>query len=200
MANNSSATNGTPKRTAAEIKKWYEENRIAIEKYTRAKDGAEILRDVTQVVTPPSVQTIDKEELRAWFRSIGANEKNLRKTARYLYYRSNIFFRLVNWYATMFELNARKVTPTYSMIKDNDSNKFLKQYSDTLDALDILNLQNNMLEALVNVFIEDVYFGLIFKDETGSFFYRLDPDECLIDGKYYTGNYSFSIDMSKWVS
>ena len=200
MANNSSATNGTPKRTAAELRKWYEENRTAIERYTKAKDGADILRDVTQVVTPPSVQTINKEELKQWFNNIGSNEKNLRKTARYLYYRSNIFYRLVNWYADMFELNCRKITPEYSLIKNNNANKFLKSYNDTLDALDILNLQNNMLEALINVFVEDVYYGLILKDETGSFFYRLDPDECLIDGKYYTGNYSFSLDMSKWVS
>lgn len=200
MANQKSATNGTPNPTVAEIKEWYAKNKTQIEKYTKAKDGAEILRDVTQVITPPSIQTINKEELKTWFNNIGSNEKNLRKTARYLYYRSNVFFRIINWYANMFELGARKVTPSYSLIKDNDAAKYLKQYSDTLDALDILNLQNNMLEALINVFIEDVYFGLIFKDNTGSFFYRLDPDECLIDGKYYTGNYSFSVDMSKWTS
>ena len=200
MANKTSATNGTPRHTAAELKKWYENNKAAIEKYTKAKDGADILRDVTQVVTPPSIQTINKEELKQWFNNIGSNEKNLRNTARYLYYRSNIFYRLVNWYANMFELNCRKITPKYDLTKNNNTKQFLKSYSETLDALDILNLQNNMLEALINVFVEDVYFGLILKDETGSFFYKLDPSECLIDGKYYTGNYSFSLDMSKWTS
>ena len=200
MANQKSATNGTPKPSVAEIRQWYEKNRTAIEKYTRAKDGADILRDVTQTVTPPSIQTINKEDLKQWFNNIGGNEKNFRKTARYLYYRSNIFYRLVNWYANMFELNCRKITPEFSLVKDGNAKQFLKSYNDTLDALDILNLQNNMLEVLLNVFVEDVYFGLILKDETGSFFYKLDPDECLIDGKYYTGNYSFSLDMSKWVS
>ena len=200
MANNSSANNGAPKHSVAEMRQWYEKNKYNVERYTKAKDGAEILRDVTKTITPNNIQTINKEELRTWFKNIGSNEKNFRQTARYLYYRSNVFYRLVNWYADMFELNARKVTPAYNIVKNVDSKKFLQSYSDTLDALDILNLQNNMLEALLSVFIEDVYFGLIFKDKTGSFFYKLDPDECLIDGKYYTGNYSFSLDMSKWSS
>ena len=198
MANQKSAANGTPKPTAAELRRWYENNKSKIEKYTRAKDGAEILTDLTQSFTPPKVDTIDKEQLRQWFKNIGANEKNFRNTARYLYYRSNIFYRLVNWYANMFDLSARKVTPKYDIVKGEDPKKFLQSYSETLDHLDILNLQNNMLEVLINVFIEDVYYGLILKDDTGSFFYRLDPDECVIDGKYYTGNYSFSMDMSKW--
>ena len=184
MANKPSATNGTPNLSAAEMRKWYEENRTKIEKYTRAKDGAEILTDLTQSFTPAKVSTVDKEQLRQWFKNIGANEKNFRNTARYLYYRSNVFYRLVNWYANMFDLNARKVTPKFDIVKGEDPKKFLQSYSDTLDALDILNVQNNMLEVLINVFIEDVYYGLIIKDDTGSLFYRLNPDECIIDGKY----------------
>ena len=197
MANNSSANNGTP---IDEMAKWYEANKTKIEKYTKAKDGAEILRDVTQTVDIDRIETINKEELRRWFRNIGANEKNFRKTARYLYYRSNVFYRLVNWYADMFELDARRVTPKFDIVKNPNPQKYLQSYSDILSGLDILNLQNNMVQALINVFVEDVYFGLILKDDGGSFFYKLDPDECLIDGNYSTGNYSFSLDMSKWTS
>ena len=35
MANKSSATNGTSSLTAAELKQWYDQNKIKIEKYTR---------------------------------------------------------------------------------------------------------------------------------------------------------------------
>ena len=125
MANQKSATDGTPKYTAAEMRRWYEDNKKNIERYTKAKDGAEILTDLTQSYTPAKVDTVDKEQLRQWFRNIGSNEKNFRNTARYLYYRSNVFYRLVNWYANMFDLNARKVTPSYNIVTGENAKKFL---------------------------------------------------------------------------
>ena len=166
--------------------------------FKKAKDAVQTLRDVNKI-TNPSIQAINKDDLKRWIKNVGGNEKNLRNTARYLYYRSNVFYRLVNWYASMFTLNCRKVTPRYDLTKDApDSKEVMRSYNNTLDALDTLNLQSNMVEVLINVFREDVYYGIILKDEQGSFFYQLDPDECIIDGKYYTGCYGFSVDMSKW--
>lgn len=170
--------------------------------YKKAKDAdLQRLRDVNKIVNP-SVRPINKDELKRWIANVGGNEKNLRNTARYLYYRSNIYFRLVNWYASMFCLDCRKVTPNIDLTKeptDATGKEVLRSYSNTLNALDILNLQGNMYEALVTVFREDVYYGLILKGSKGSFFYQLDPDECVIDGKYPDYDcYGFSIDMSKW--
>lgn len=182
--------------TVAEIKQHFSN----IEMYAKAKDSMQVLRDPNKAVHT-QVSAIDKDQLKTWIRNVGNNEKNLRNTARYLYYRSNIFFRLVNWYATMFCLDSRKVTPTYDITDEGSESlakNMLKSYGNTLDALEILNLQGNMVGPLITVFREDVYYGLVLKDKTGSFFYQLDPDECVIDGKYYTGCYGFSIDMSKW--
>ena len=81
--------------------------------YKKAKDSTlTSLRDVNKIVNP-QIRSINKEELKRWIQNVGGNEKNLRNTARYLYYRSNIFFRLVNWYASMFCLDCRKITPKY---------------------------------------------------------------------------------------
>ena len=169
--------------------------------YKKAKDSTlQSLRDVNKIVNP-QIRAINKEELKRWIQNVGGNEKNLRGTARYLYYRSNIFFRIVNWYASMFCLDCRKITPNYDITKeptDSTSKEILRSYSNTLNCLDILNLQGNMLEALITVFREDVYYGLLLQDDKGSFFYQLDPDECVIDGKYFYGCYGFSVDMSKW--
>lgn len=182
--------------TVAEIKQFFSNQ----EMYAKAKDSQVVFRNVNKY-TNPAIQAIDKDELKRWIRNVGGNEKNLRNTARYLYYRSNIFFRLVNWYASMFNLNCRKITPKFDIVKEPTeatSREVIKSYASTLDALDILNLQGNMLEVLITVFREDVYYGIILKDDQGSFFYQLDPDECIIKGKYYMGSYSFAVDMSKW--
>lgn len=169
--------------------------------YKKAQDSTlQSLRDVNKL-SNPSISAINKEELKRWIKNVGGNEKNLRNTARYLYYRSNIYYRLVNWYASMFCLDCRKITPNYDITKedtDSTAKEILRSYSNTLNCLDVLNVQNNMYEALVTVFREDVYYGLLLSDDKGSFFYQLDPDECVIDGKYFYGCYGFSIDMSKW--
>ena len=158
------------------------------------------LRDVNKIINP-TIRAINKEELKQWIKNTGNNEKNLRNTARYLYYRSNIFFRLVNWYASMFCLDCRIVSPNYDMTKEgsNSAKDILRSYSNTLDCLDVLNLQDNMLPVLITVFREDVYYGIILRGDKGNFFYQLDPDECIIDGVYEDyGCYGFSVDMSKW--
>ncbi len=175
--------------------------------YKKAKDAdLQPLRDINKI-TNPAINAINKEELKRWIGNVGGNEKNLRNTARYLYYRSNIFYRLVNWYASMFCLDCRMITPNYDMIKeptDSTVKEVLRSYSNTLDCLEVLNLQNNMYPVLVNVFREDVYYGIILKDgkgtsDKGISFYQLDPDECVIDGIYEDyGCYGFSVDMSKW--
>ena len=169
--------------------------------FKKAQDSTLVnLRDVNKL-TNPSIQAVNKDELKRWIKNVGGNEKNLRSTARYLYYRSNIFYRVVNWYADMFCLDCRKITPNYDITKeptDSTAKEVLRSYSNTLNCLDVLNLQSNMVEALITVFREDVYYGILLQDDKGSFFYQLDPDECVIDGKYYYGCYGFSVDMSKW--
>lgn len=190
MANKTSATG-----TSNEMIQWFEQNKRSIENFAKAKNVT--LQDVTQPFVK-SIQTINKDELKSWIKNISSNEKNLRRVARYLYYRSNVFFRIVNWYADMWDLNCRKVVPEYSLTKPNDETKFLKSYNDTLDILENMNLQGNMTEALINVYIEDVYYAITYYSEEGMFFYPIDPDECMIDSRYSTGDFGFAIDMSRW--
>lgn len=61
-----------------------------------------------------------------------------------------------------------------------------------------MDLQNQFLPVLINNFIEDVFYGCCWIDETGIFILKIPPEYCRISGKYFTGDYSFSIDMSKY--
>ena len=100
--------------------------------------------------------------------------------------------------ATMFDLNARYVVPSYDPTQDNDKESILKSYYDTLLVLDRMDLQNQFLPVLINNFIEDVFFGCCWIDETGIFILKIPPEYCRISGKYFTGDFSFSVDMSKY--
>lgn len=100
----------------------------------------------------------------------------------------------------MWDLRCRKITPPYDLVKGGDATKALKSMNDTINVLDIMGIHDAFTEALINVYVEDVYFGLKFMDETGMFLFRLDPDDCIIDGRYMTKDFSMAIDMSKWRS
>ena len=155
------------------------------------------LRDVTKS-SAKTVQSIDKTSLKQYFQNVGSNENNFRKVSKYLYYRSNIYNRMVSFYANMFDFRCRKVTPQYDLSKTPNAQKIMKNYNKTLDLLDKINLPGNMYSVLVNVFVYDVCYAIVVKGDNGYFFYILDPDDCVIDGRYSTGDFSFSMDMSKW--
>ena len=194
-----------PAKTVAQMKQEYNSNEQERQKelYANAKkalDGLLKLRDPNGQNSSRSLNQYTKDTIRTYLLRPFNNESNLRKAIIYLYYRSQILFRIINWYATMWDLNCRKVIPNYSMTKSNNANKIKKQYSETLDKLDAYDIQGNIYEVLVKCYLQDVCYSLFLRDDTGGFFYILDPDECIIDSKYYTKDYGFSIDMSKWTS
>ena len=178
------ATNNSEQPSAQQIKDFVE-----------AKNN--LLKNVTQS-TKKTVPTIDKEQLKTFMQNIYGNESNLRNTARYLFYRSNIFYRIVHFYAGMWDLRCRKINPIYSIGGDNDKDKMIKSFSDAAVWLDRMNIQNNMVEILLNVYVQDVCYAVTYLDETGMYFYTLDPDECVIDSRYSDGGFGFAVDMSKW--
>ena len=148
-----------------------------------------------------SIQNIigkDRKKIRSYLQNPANNELNLIEAARYLYYRTQIFFRLVNFYADMFDFRCRQVIPNYNLTKENKPEKILKQYNNTLNWLDTCDIQGIMLPALIRVFREDVFYGIFYHDDTGSILYPLDPSWCKIDGQYYSHDFGFSVDMSKF--
>ena len=183
-------------RTAAEIKEKIEAEDVLFKK----------AQETLLKIKDPNKQTIqsiigkDRKLIRQYLQNPASNENNLITSARYLFYRTQIFFRLVHFYANMFDFRCRQVIPNVSLTKTNNPKKILKQYNDTLTWLDRYDVQSVMLPALIRVFREDVFFGIFYRDDSGSILYPLDPSWCKIDGIYSTHDYSYSVDMSRFKS
>ena len=186
----------TQQSSVAEIKDWYSKNKRNIENYAAAMEGARSLRDVTKTSTT-TITAFNKDSLRTYLQNIGSNEKNLRNLSRYLYYRCHAYYRLIAYNANMFCLDARSVIPDYDLVNGPDDNAMLTSYQDTLNVLDKMHLQYEMLKAYMVCFREDVFYGCAYYDEdNGLFILPLDPDYCKISGAYNTGDYAFVMDMS----
>lgn len=193
MAVNTTSANGT-KLTAAEMKKKYEQMEGRIKRFEEASDAVKLLRNVSKTQTR-NIGTFDKETLRGYLQNIGSSEVNLRNLSWYLYYRSQVYARIINFFANMFCLDCRTIIPTYDLNKGFDNN-ILKNYQDTLNVIDNLRLQQEFYNIYVTCFIQDVFYGVVFYDETGVFIYPFPADYARINGKYTKGDFSYSVDCS----
>lgn len=192
---------GKPNQSAKAIKERYqkEEKERIRRNYDSAKEISKQFRDPNKDVTK-TLNAFTRESIRTYLQAPASNEKNLRNVSKYLYYRSHIYFRLVQWYATMWDLRCRQVIPPYDLTSGGDSGNILNAYNQTLDKLELYNIQGNWYDIAVKCYTEDVCYALFFRDDTGSVFYILDADECKITGRYMTGDFSFAINMSKFKS
>lgn len=191
---------GKPNQSVEAIRERFKLEAERLQKnYANAKEVMKKFTDPQRSQTK-SLPAFSREAIRGYLQAPANNETNLINVSRYLYYRTQIYFRLIQWYATMWDLRCRQVVPKNDLTANNDSSKVLKSYNDTLDCLERYNIQGNWYDVAVKCYLEDVCYSLFFKDEFGSFFYILDPSYCKIVGKYFTGNFSFAIDMTKYKS
>lgn len=190
ITNISNHSTSIPKHTVAEMKEWYAKNS------ENTQNAFKQIRDVTKTTRQTTLSSYNKDTVISYLQNISSNENNLRNLSRYLFYRSQVYFRLIMYNATMFDLNARTVIPPYSLTEDNDPDSVLQSYYESLQWIDRMNLQHEFLSVFINNFIEDVFYGCCWIDETGIFILQLPPEYCKINGKYFTGDFSFEVDMS----
>ena len=187
--------------TVAEIKEWYSKNKDRLDLVTdfandKNKDKMlKQLRDIGKSYTK-TVTTFDKEKLRQYLQNIGSQEKNLRALSWYLLYRSHIYYRIINFFSQMFCLDCRSIIPKYDLVKENNPDKVLKAYQNTLDAVSAMRLQQEFYPIIFTCFVQDIYYGIYLHDDTGVFHMQLPADYCKLAGKYMTGDYSFYFDVS----
>lgn len=192
----SSATNGTNVKTAKEMQEWYEKNKRNIENFANAQDTWKQLRDVSKSTSVKNITKVTKENVAKYLQNPSSNEENLRDVSNYLYYRSHIYMRIIDFYSGMVMPHARTVIPEYDVSKDTDMTKNLKSYNETITTLDMMNLELYAKQIWMTVLKEDVFFGVYWLDDTGFTIINIPAKYGKIDGVYSTGNFSWSMDMS----
>lgn len=193
MPRTKSGTDNSASPSVAEIQAKLQKN------FDEAVKGLIKLRDPNRN-SSPTINMYDKETIRTYVQSPANYQDNLRMASLYYYYRSQIYYRICHWYSSMWDLRCRKVVPTYYLTKDNNVDKVRKQYENTLNALDKYNIQGNWHDVALRCYVEDVCYTVFYRDDTGAFFYILDPSECRIEGRYLTGDLAYCVDASKWRS
>lgn len=196
----STKTVGRPNHTVSAIKEKYQHD-IEREQanYAKGQESLKKLYDPNKS-NSVSINAYDREKIAAYLLNVGSNEKNLRNAMHYMYFRSQIMFRIINWYASIWDLRCRKVTPAYSLTQENNGESMLKSLEETLDLLDLYKIHDNMYAPLLRCYLDDAVYFLWFKDDTGAFPYIINPEWCKITGKYMTGDLTYAIDMSKFRS
>lgn len=200
MATSKTSAGGTEKKkmTAAELQSWYDKNFAKVQQLERFEEASEAIkqmRDVTKSATK-SISTFSKEKLRSYLANIGGNEQNLRDLSWYLYYRSHVYRRIINFMATMFCLDCREIHPRYDLLKNLDSKKMMKSYKETVDWMDLLDMKGQMYAPIVTCFLQDVFYGIHITDDTGTFILPIPAQYCRISGKYMTGDLAFAMDAT----
>lgn len=205
-ASNNTVTNvsgsvGSPNQSVEAIQMQYNnDNERSKENFAAAIEALKQLRDPNRTTTT-TINAYDRETIRSYLQNPVSNANSLLKASNYFFIRSQIFFRIIMWYAGMWDLRCRNVSlPIEDLSKSFDSNA-LSTYLETLNMLDVYKIEDHIFPLSVRAYLEDVVYFLWFKDDTGAFPYILEPDECMIDGRYTTtGDFSFAMDMSKWRS
>lgn len=183
-------------RTAKEVSDFYNSSNIKKTYSTDYDKTLKRIRDVTKN-TLKTISTYDKSKLVEFLKNIASNEKSLRNLSWFLFYRSHIYKRIINFNATMFELDARSIIPKYDLLNPPSADETLKSYNETIQLLSNMPLDAEFLKAYINCFIQDVFYGIGYLDETGFFILPLDPEYCRISGSYTAnGGLAFAYDMS----
>ena len=189
--------------TVAEIKEWYGKNKDKLnllDSFATNENKDKLLKQLRDIgkTYRKTINTFDKEKLRQYLQNIGSNEKNLRALSWYLLYRSHIYFRIIHFFSEMFCLDCRSIIPKYDLVKENNPDKVLKSYQNTLDAVSAMRLQQEFFPPIFTCFVQDIYYGIYLHDDTGVFHMQLPADYCKINGKFMTGDFSYVFDIS-WI-
>lgn len=181
--------------TAAEMQQWIQDHDRAMKNYAAALDPLKQLRDVTKS-SSRRIQSLTKENIITYLQSPISNEANLRNASFYIFYRNQVYQRIILYFSTLFCLEARSIIPKYDLIKPDSDDKILKSFNDTAKMLGAWNINNEFLKVIITCMIQDVSYNCAYYDDTGLYLLPLPADYCKIYAQYPDGSFAFMVDMS----
>lgn len=174
-----------------------------IEQFKQAAKAALQLLDLQNL--PTKTYTVySKESLRTYLKNplTDTNQKNLRKLSQFLYVLSSQYRRIISYFATHIDLSAYNVIPNVSITEDNDDEKILQNYEETLKWVEKMNLQGQIHGILTTILREDCFYGYIYyedgeeQDRNSFIIIPLNADYCKISSVNYNGTLNCAFDFS----
>lgn len=118
------------------------------------------------------------------------SQTNLRDVSNFLYLTSGIYRQIIDYYSKMPTLS--HIVVPYNLNDKINKKKYISDYYSIVNLLNALNIPSEFPKILDTLFMEDIFYGYIYGDETSMFIKKMNPQYCAIstleDGVF---NYSF---------
>lgn len=181
-------------KTAKELKEFYTKYGGIINNFERAQNALQLIDPSN--IKYDTASTFNKETLRTYLANPLRYHEKLIELSRYLYNVSKAYNRMINDNASMINLDYKSIIPKFDGNTKLNTKKMTKSFYDTSNFLAKINLKQELYKAYKRAWIEDVFFGCIYYDDTGIFILPLPSEYCQITSIYPTGDYGFDFDCS----
>lgn len=195
MAQEMSGASAPKQMTASEMRQWIQDHDKALKNYAGALDPLKKLKDVTKPASR-KLRSLTKENIVEYLQNPSSYEQTLINASWYIFYRSQIYQRIILYYSTLFFLDARTIIPKYDLIAPESDEVIAKSFNDTTKMLGAWNINNEFFKVIVTCMLQDVSYNCAYCDETGLFLLPLPADRCKIVAQYPSGDWQFAVDMT----
>ena len=195
MAQDNSGAVAPNAMTAEQMQQWIQDHDKALKNYELAMDPIRRLRDITKSPTR-KINSLTKENIVSFLQNPISNEKNIRNASWYIFYRNQVYQRLILYFSTLFCLEAKSVIPKFDLVKPDTDDKILKSFNDTVKMLSRWNINNEFFKVIITCMLQDVSYNCAYYDESGLYLLPLPADYCKIYGQYPAGDFAIMVDMA----
>lgn len=146
-------------------------------------------------------KNFDLDKVKSWLAKPDndASQKNLRYLVRFLFVSSSHFKRAVLYFATLpmwkYSVEMYGCSDFDALEPDNVKKKFLE----TVNYLDVMNLEHELAKISLICWLEDTFFGYEYRLKDSFFIQPLDPNYCRISS-IEDGVLNFMFDLSYFSS